>query len=130
MDWFVRALFTTCCLVFAVHCASRANAGTQITLAPTADSTLPAEHSRHNDNEGANPNLIFKKEDDVLIIAFDLSAISTARVVSAQLLLSIDEAHDSKGWGGNGKVVDAHLLKATWSEGDGSRYGLDGKAPC
>jgi YVTN family beta-propeller protein len=79
-----------------------------------------------NTNEGANPALRLQASGhNRVIIAFDLTGIDTARVISATLILTIIENADN--WGqDNNRTVEAHPLLGDFSEGNGKNTEVPG----
>jgi|GEM_PF-4765797 len=100
---------------------------------PTRDSFIRSGAENHS--EGANPGLrIQASGDNRVLVAFDLSALPTSRVVSATLILNAYEQSGpgvpdfrTTGWG-NGRDINAYRLLtslADWVEGNG----IDGDVP-
>ncbi len=93
-----------------------------ITLAPTKDSFL--RRDIQNINEGANTRLSIRRGGNRFVVsAFDLTDVQTAitggkTLVSAKLRLFVTA--NSKNWGKNGRLLNAHMLLADWTEGNGS----------
>lgn len=86
----------------------------------TKDSFL--RDGSENTNEGANNQLrIQATGNNRVVVAFDLSGISTVGLQSATLVLNIEENSDN--WGPTGRLVDAHRLLANWTEGNGHTVG-------
>ncbi|MEN3332301.1 MAG: hypothetical protein V7641_1666 [Blastocatellia bacterium] len=89
---------------------------TTTTLVAIKDSFL--RNGADDTNEGVNERLrIQNSGDNRVLIAFDLSGISTANLLSATLIVNIAENSDN--WGANGRLVDAQRLLMDWTQGNG-----------
>ena len=87
-----------------------------VTLLSIRDSFL--RNGADDTNEGANERLrIQNAGNNRVVVAFDLTGISTAGLQSATLVLTI--AENSNNWGASGRLVDAHRLLVDWTEGNG-----------
>lgn len=96
-----------------------------IVLAADRDSFL--RNGADDTNEGANERLrIQSSGHNRVVVAFDLSGISTTGLQSATLALNIAENSDN--WG-DGRLVDAHPLLEDWKEGNGRNAILVGGGP-
>ncbi len=87
-----------------------------LTLFASQDSFL--RNGADDTNEGANERLRLQSSGhNRVLVAFDLSGISTTNLLSATLILTIAENPDN--WGATGRLVDAHRLLTDWAEGNG-----------
>jgi hypothetical protein len=87
-----------------------------VTLVAVKDSFL--RDGADDTNEGANERLrIQNSGNNRALVAFDLSGISTANLVSATLVMNIAENSDN--WGANGRLVDVQRLLVDWTQGNG-----------
>lgn len=89
---------------------------TTVTLFSNRDSFLRS--GADDTNEGANERLRIRNAgDNRVVVAFNLSGISTVHLKSATLVLTIGE--NINNWGPRGRYVDVHRLLADWTEGNG-----------
>jgi hypothetical protein len=103
-----------------------ASAPRTVVLVATRDSFL--RDGADNTNEGANERLrIQSSGHNRVLIAFDLSNIPTARVLSATLVMSIAENADN--WGPAGQLVDVRRLLVDWTQGNGRNDVMAGPGP-
>jgi hypothetical protein len=99
---------------------------TTVTLFSNRDSFLRS--GADDTNEGANERLRIRNAgDNRVVVAFDLSGVSTVGLQSATLILNI--AENSNNWGARGRLVDAHRLFADWTEGNGRNDVMAGGRP-
>jgi hypothetical protein len=99
---------------------------TTVTLVAIKDSFL--RQGADDTNEGANERLrIQSSGHNRVLVAFDLSGISTANLVSATLVMNI--AENSNNWGTSGQVVDIHRLLTDWTQGNGRNDVMVGGGP-
>lgn len=86
-----------------------------VTLA--ADSFLREGHE--DQNEGANPGLILRKQGSTRPMAqFDLSGVSLTGLVKATLVLTISSTPPAQ-WGNAGRPIEVRRLTQPWTEGNG-----------
>jgi uncharacterized repeat protein (TIGR01451 family) len=96
------------------------------TLTAVKDSFL--RQGSNDTNEGAGERLrIQNSGNNRALVAFDLSGVSTAGLISATLVLTIAENADN--WGPTGRPVDVHRLLTSWAEGNGRNTIFVGGGP-
>lgn len=99
---------------------------TTLTLASNRDSFLRS--GADDTNEGANERLrIQNSGDNRVVVAFDLTGVSTVGLQSATLVFTI--AENSNNWGTTGRFVDAQRLFVDWTEGNGRNDVMVGGGP-
>jgi len=99
---------------------------TMVTLYSTRDTFL--RRVADDTNEGANERLRIRNAgNNRVVVAFNMTGISTVGLQSATLVLNVAENRDD--WGSRGRFVDAHRLLADWTEGNGRNDVMAGHHP-
>ncbi len=95
------------------------------TTTVTTDKDAFLRPGSKNSNEGANP-LLHLGDSRSQFVGFSLAGVDLSGLVSATLILTINDDNDPGNWGSNGRTIDAHRLLVNWAEGDGKGLEVPG----